>query len=181
MRTLLTQNRRKSCVIASYDHVHSAIGGAPASRNLSSYRLLYMILAEICMHIYPDTFWPRLFGPMKMDHERSHSCRQSDKTDSVRVKCGRGVTVNHISGAPCWAGRARCADSAHCPALIPSSEEDKHLDRFPQIGAPLPKVPEIHCLQRRPQNFVVRVWDQLQEQPAQLKEGQGHEFIGAYG
>ena len=57
--------------------------------------------------------------------------------------------------------RARRADSgqggwAGGPALISSEEEDKHLDRFPQIGAPPPKVPTIIALKARMTLLCVR-------------------------
>ena len=106
------------------------------SRNISLVTLLYAYLCGL-----------QRVRPMKMDPKRSCSCRQSYKTGSVRggrVKCGRGVAVNHISGAPCWANelRGQWPEREGGPALISSGgEEDKHLDRFPQIGAPLPNVP----------------------------------------
>ena len=69
------------------------------SRNISLVTLLYAYLCGL-----------QRVRPMKMDPKRSCSCRQSYKTGSVRggrVKCGRGVAVNHISGAPCWASELR--------------------------------------------------------------------------
>ena len=56
---------------------------------------------------------------------------------------GERVTWTVASGQGGWEGEGG-------PALISSGgEEDKHLDRFPQIGAPLPNVPATNARARK--------------------------------